>query len=642
MKACKSCLNLWRPRVSCVTFNSHRITGWTIKPTDPTENDGSSLLWEVELVRDVTLEDDRDALEPVLKHPSAEETDDYIEYKRVRKEMLHKVREEIRTGIPATVHQTPPPLPAPEKPSVTIQSSPMSPKTETPFFVVGDYCLLRESVLPGSPESPPLTRTAFFQPPPSPRVQTGPASRPDRTTSAQPRSLTVPHNLHKSLSTIGIETKRKKTNTPKKADQTPKPPENDGNMTTKEPSARLKSAKDSKNSFAKSFTRIFSDGAHDSDTPESPFGSVFPIDHEPSSYPFDDGDDDDDDDDDDATPVPPPPPKPLLPQLDTPADSSDANPAYRQVHWGKQPGSSAATRNKKHRNASATGGGGDEPLPKSRHHRRRDRAVYEAFDREECPEPRLLLAALNEVWDDCEQPEYPDMVLEEPAVYESNSGYSGGFGEMSRSEDYLRRIPPGGIDVGRFIAQQAAVVASGGGGSGNAGRVPLNPMRRSWHGGDEDSDEHADRAHGIGRVLREMSESSAAALSSSAVAASPGSIIARRQRLSTGSSDSSVSERGGGGSGLVGARRSSLSAFDTRMPSWGLEDGARGAGRSSRRPTIVRFSGMFNRQSLQETVDEAVDEGKEAEEDRENKRKGKERGEKDKSPGKTEELEFLF
>lgn len=626
-----------------MTSNSHRITGWTIKPTNPTENDGSSLLWEVELVRDASLEDDRDTLEPILKHPSAEETDDYMEYKRIRKEMLHKVREEIRTGIPATVPQTPPPLATPEKASVTIQSPHMSPKTETSFFVVGDYCLLREPVLPGSPESPPLTRTPFFQPPSSPRVQTGPVFRPDRTTSTQPRSLTVPQNLRKSLSTINAETKGKKTNTLKKTGQKPMPPENDGDMTTKEPSARSTSTKDNKNSFAKSFTRIFSDGARDSDTPESPFGSVFPLDHEPSSYPFDAADDDDDD----ATLVPLPPPIPSFPQLNASEDSSDANPAYRQVHWGKQPDSSTA-RKEKHRNASAAGGnGGDEPLPKSRDHRRRDRAVYEAFDREECPEPRLLLAALNEVWDDCEQPEYPDMVLEEPTAYESNSGYSGGFGEMSRSEDYLRRIPPGGIDVGRFIAQQAAVVASGGGSSssssGDAGRRPLSPMRRSWHGGDEGSGEHAGRAHGIGRVLREMSESSAASLSSAAAAvAAPESIIARRQRLSTGSSDSSVSERGGGGSGIVGARRSSLSAFDTRMPSWGLEDGARGAGRSLRRPTIVRFSGMFNRQSLQETVDEAVDEGKEVEEDREDKRKEKEREKKDKSPGKTEELGFLF
>ncbi|KAL1642974.1 hypothetical protein SLS58_005216 [Diplodia intermedia] len=605
--------SLWAPRTG-IRYEG-LTTGWTIKPADPAENGGSNLVWEIGLERDYTLEDE-DAQISSLKHPTAEETDDYMEYKRYRKEMLHKVRERILTGIPAKIPSSSPAPPAiPEMPAIEIQSPPMSPKTEMPVFV-GDYCLMRELVLPGSPETPPLTRTSFFQPPPSLRAQTGPA-KPQRETQPQPRSLTVPQNPRKSRSNLSADARAQKPRGEKKsATPSQKMPDISAKSSIKDFARAPPGSRDSKNSIAKSFTRIFSDGAFDKDIPESPFGSVLAgyDNGEPSSYPFD-------------QPLPIPS---LPPSATTSASASvggstppsekgsnyNKNPILRQVHWGTIADANNVSA-RQHPSLST-----NKPKQgKPRHRQRRDRAVYEAFDRQaESADPRLLLAALDEVWDECAEPEYPDMVLEEPAVYESSSGYSGGFGsdgggigigsggpaQRSRSDDYMLRIPPGGVDVERFIAQQAA------GGDGGGAALADPGARRSWHGGDEPGGAASSSAHEIGSRLREMAESSAAGPDNMARLQS--------QRLSSGSASASGSI-GAGGSGAWVApdnrrRRSSLGAFDSRMPSWTPEDagGMAALSRRLRRPTIVLFSGRFKRQSLEETVDEVVDEGVSVEE----------------------------
>lgn len=588
--------------------------------------------------RDRGLEDEHSQMS-ALKHPTAEETDDYMEYKRVRKEMLHKVREGILTGIPAKIPETPPAVPViSEKPGITIQSPPMSPKTEIPSFV-GDYCLMRDPVLPGSPESPPLSRTSFFQPAPSPRAKTGPAVKQEREKQPQARSLTVPQNLRKSRSNVSTDSRAKKSQgeaTSKKASQNP--PDNGVKTSVKDFARPQFGGRDAKGSIAKSFTRIFSDGAQDSDIPESPFGSVL-ADYdngEPSSFPFDKQ----------PTVSSPPPITPLPPSSTTQSSdilppekssgssSNNNNPILRQVHWGT-PADDPSAKDLRQLSTDKL------KREKSRHHQRRDRAVYEAFDRQaESADPRLLLAALNEVWDDCAEPEYPDMVLEEPMAYESSSGYLGGYGgdgpagrggsqsqsgggssgsgsssggggggggaraQRSRSDDYMLRIPPGGIDVARFIAQQAAGEESDDGGGGVRASTGA---RKSWPLGDDaGTSSPPSSVHEIRSVLREMSESSATSTED----------VARResQRLSS-SSASTSSSSGGSVSGPSRRRRSSLGAFDSRMPTWTPDEGGSAMSRRARRPTIVRFSGMFKRQSLEETVDEVVDEGAAGEEE---------------------------
>lgn len=603
------------------------------------------MIWEIELERDRGLEDEYSQMS-ALKHPTAEETDDYMEYKRVRREMLHKVREGILTGIPAKIPETPPAVHlVSEKPGITIQSPPMSPKTEIPSFV-GDYCLMRDPVLPGSPESPPLSRTSFFQPAPSTRAKTGPAVKQEREKQPQARSLTVPQNLRKSRSNVSTDSRAKKSQgeaTSKKASQHLL---DNGVRTSVKDFARPQfGGRDAKGGIAKSFTRIFSDGAQDSDIPESPFGSVL-ADYdngEPSSFPFDKQ----------PTVSSPPPIAPLPPSSTTqsndiqPAEkssgssnsnSSNNNPILRQVHWGT-PAEDPSAKDLRQLSTDRL------KREKSRHHQRRDRAVYEAFDRQaESADPRLLLAALNEVWDDCAEPEYADMVLEEPMAYESSSGYLGGYGgegpagrggsqsqsgggggggnsgsgnssgggggaaraQRSRSDDYMLRIPPGGIDVARFIAQQATGEEIDDGGGSSGGVRASTGARKSWPLGDDAGTSSPSSVHEIRSVLREMSESSATSTED----------VARResQRLSS-SSASTSSSSGGSVSGPSRRRRSSLGAFDSRMPTWTPDEGGSAMSRGARRPTIVRFSGMFKRQSLEETVDEVVDEGAAGEEE---------------------------
>ncbi|KAF9638888.1 hypothetical protein BFW01_g9785 [Lasiodiplodia theobromae] len=628
--------SLWAPRSGMRYEGLHKTTGWTIKPISPAENDGFNLIWEIELERDRGLEDEYSQMS-ALKHPTAEETDDYMEYKRVRREMLHKVREGILTGIPAKIPETPPAVPVlSEKP--------------------GDYCLMRDPVLPGSPESPPLSRTSFFQPAQSPRAKTGPAVKQEREKQPQARSLTVPQNLRKSRSNVSTDSRAKKSQgeaTSKKASQ--HPPDNGVKTSVKDFARPQFGGRDAKGSIAKSFTRIFSDGAQDSDIPESPFGSVL-ADYdngEPSSFPFDK-----------QPVVSSPPPITPLPPSSTAQSSymppappekssgSSSNPILRQVHWGTPAGDPYSAKDDLRQLST-----GRLKREKSRHHQRRDRAVYEAFDRQaESADPRLLLAALNEVWDDCAEPEYPDMVLEEPMAYESSSGYQGGYGgegaavaagrggggsqsqsgggggsgsgsgssssggaraQRSRSDDYMLRIPPGGIDVARFIAQQAAGEESDDGGSSSSVRPGGTGARKSWPLGDDAAGTSSPSSvHEIRSVLREMSESSATSTED----------VARResQRLSSSSASTSSSSGGSSISGPSRRRRSSsLGAFDSRMPTWTPDEGGGSAvSRRARRPTIVRFSGMFKRQSLEETVDEVVDEGAAGEEEEEEGGKG--------------------
>ncbi|EOD45489.1 hypothetical protein UCRNP2_7789 [Neofusicoccum parvum UCRNP2] len=402
--------------------------------------------------------------------------------------------------------------------------------------------------------------------------------------------LTVPQNLRKSLSPINADVRGKSVS---------RKPDNPSSCPTTADKDRSKSAKDTsfanngkeaKSSLAKSFTRIFSDGALDiADIPESPFGSTFDDDdtnhNEFTSYPFD------------MTPLPSHP-------IDT-----FSHPILRQIKWGSAPRDLAA----------------NPPTPKSVSRRRRDRAVYEAFSRQgRPPDPRLLLAAIDDIADDVAEPEYPDMVLEEPTVRESHSGYAGfraGSGESGRetraadqrSDDYMRRIPPGGIDLARFTAQQEA--ACGGGAGRKDGRF-------------DDGDEAGGH---VGRMLRELSAASSPG--GGAAAAADAGMAERRRH----------SGRLASVGGEKGARRSSLSAFDTRMPgpSAVMEDGvARFAPAKGgvRRPTIVRFSGMFKRQSLEETVDEVFDEGAAAEEEEKKKNRKKKEKENDGGSGSVEQL----
>jgi len=64
------------------------VTGWIVKPCEPKDNEGVSVLFLIKLER----EPGQMPMEEVMKHPTAEEVDDYKEYKRLRRvqrELLH-------------------------------------------------------------------------------------------------------------------------------------------------------------------------------------------------------------------------------------------------------------------------------------------------------------------------------------------------------------------------------------------------------------------------------------------------------------------------------------------------------------------------------------------------------------------------
>lgn len=617
------------------------VIGWTIKPINPAENNGHGLLWEVEFERD-RRNDDEQSRVAAMKHPLAEETDDYVEYKRVRKELLRTVRNELVSGISTDdIPPTPPSPGGPENPTVTVQSPPMSPRTEQQMF---DYGILPEPELPASGlEGPPPLRTPFFhlppssrspyiQPSPSPRSQAGPFARPDHERPASPRQsrgLTVPQSVRQSISAINPDARASKNN--KNTLLLPPPPP----------------SREYRGSITRSISRIFSDGAADSpNVPESPFGSTYitntnydgnnisPKD-EPS-YPFDT-------------------PSPLRhPRQHSTLAEPKPHPILRQPQWGIL--TTTTTNNSSNRDAAdpATDNA-DSSWPLHLTHvvrRRRARAVYEAFahQNQDCPpDARLVLAALNAVWHDAAEPEYPDMVLEESAYERAGrQGYSfggglekrgsyvgltsssasvGGFGSNyynssgyysvnaaavggrtgSWSSVATSRVSPRGSRVGDELVRRRLSLSAAadvgmqvlllqqqlqqpprlqlqeGGGGGRAGRGHW--VKRSWSSGDADAAAAAAASRGGDHP---------------SAGSSPDSAVALRW-LNGGS--------GGGDGGKVAARRRrSASVVESRRSA--------GDGNRSRRPTIVRFSGMFKRQNLDDTVDEGVDEASAEEEER--------------------------
>ncbi|KAK8177750.1 hypothetical protein IWX90DRAFT_492879, partial [Phyllosticta citrichinensis] len=76
--------SLWSPSCGIRYDGIHKVTGWTVKPVDPNSNQGHGIAWEITLER-VEEEVGQESLEETLKHPNAEETDDYMEYKRMRR-----------------------------------------------------------------------------------------------------------------------------------------------------------------------------------------------------------------------------------------------------------------------------------------------------------------------------------------------------------------------------------------------------------------------------------------------------------------------------------------------------------------------------------------------------------------------------
>ncbi|KAJ9638348.1 hypothetical protein H2201_002732 [Coniosporium apollinis] len=72
--------SLWAPRTGIRYDGQYKVVGWTIRPPKPTEDVSSSVIWEVTLER----EPGQALMEDVLRHPLADEVDDYMEYKRIR------------------------------------------------------------------------------------------------------------------------------------------------------------------------------------------------------------------------------------------------------------------------------------------------------------------------------------------------------------------------------------------------------------------------------------------------------------------------------------------------------------------------------------------------------------------------------
>lgn len=120
--------------VSLLTVNSYRVVGWTIRPPRPTD-DRSSIIWEVMLERDL----DQTPMEDVLRHPLADEVDDYMEYKRIRNLDREQLRLLMRSQTQRDSLVTQP------RPRRTLSKIPSV--SATPAFTTPDW----------DPQPPPLT-----------------------------------------------------------------------------------------------------------------------------------------------------------------------------------------------------------------------------------------------------------------------------------------------------------------------------------------------------------------------------------------------------------------------------------------------------------------------------------------------------
>ncbi|KAK7535064.1 uncharacterized protein J3D65DRAFT_604485 [Phyllosticta citribraziliensis] len=478
--------SLWSPSCGIRYDGIHKVTGWTVKPVDPSSNQGHGIAWEITLER-VEEQDGQESFEETLKHPNAEETDDYMEYKRMRR----GVRDQVHTELSQAVTPT---QPVPDTPIFEIaQSPPMSPMAELPTTLVSPS--LQEPTAKPASGSP---RRKSIAPPPSPGPTSGPGFRTEREPStASPRTLTASSALRKSLSTNNPRKKSEMASSRLRADSGAGrgSPNHAGGRVDRRSSRN--SAKGPRN-FARSISRLF-DGQVD-EVPESPFGSTV---EKPSYFPL---------------------------TKSQPEEDGEGNktPFLRQPEWGNP--------------EPETPG----PAEKSRSRKRRDRAVYEALEKADFPEPSLFLAALNEVWDDFEDPEYPDMVLED---MDSKKRLD--------SDNYLLRIPPGGIDLYKFFTQQA----------GEDEFFGRHFSTNSEGSGRVNSE--SEHSHEIGGVLRDMS-------------------FEKRRRVSIASCMSDRSTRSS--AGLDMARITDEAHFN----------------KVAMRPGIVRFGTMtmLKRQSVMENVDE--------------------------------------
>ncbi|KAK8190137.1 uncharacterized protein BKA78DRAFT_353593 [Phyllosticta capitalensis] len=475
--------SLWSPSCGIRYDGIHRVTGWTIRPGDPTANDGHNLIWEISFERDMTQDEGQDSFEQTLKHPTAEEADDYMEYKRMRRALRDQLQTELSQAMT-------PSQPVPDAPIFEItQSPPTSPMAELPTRLI----LPSPSETPKpSSDSPP--RRKSIAPPPSPGHVPNVGYRTEREPStASPRTLTASSAFRKSLSTTNPRKKSDMATSRLRADSGA----GRGSPTKVDRRSSKQSTKGPRN-FARSISRLF-DGAVD-EIPESPFGSAM---EKPSYFPI---------------------------TKSQPEEDGEGNktPFLRQPEWGDP--------------TPETPG----PAEKSRSRKRRDRAVYEALEKSDFPEPSLFLAALNEVWDDCEEPEYPDMVLED---VDSK--------RRLNSDSYLLRIPPGGIDLYKFFTQQA----------GEDEFFGRHLSTNSEGSGRVNSE--SEHSHEIGGVLRDMS-------------------FEKRRRVSIASCMSDRSTRSS--AGLDMGRITDEAHFN----------------KVAMRPGIVRFGTMtmMKRQSIMENVDE--------------------------------------
>ncbi|KAF2087127.1 hypothetical protein K490DRAFT_57197 [Saccharata proteae CBS 121410] len=331
--------SMWAPRAGIRYDGLHMITGWTIKPVNPLENDGYSIVWEIGLMRDPS-QDRMEASEETLKHPISEEIDDYTEYKE-------------------------------------IESASPSPTSIQPPSFLG---------VPGLYDLPPID-----QPTSAPsRSSTMNMYGPERVSSTQnlrgTRSKT--QSLRKTLSTKSAL--KEAEGGPKRghADRTSSHQGSIAGFPGTDSSVKMT------RTLTRSIQRMF-DGASQEDVPRSPFSGT---DNEPEDSPL-------------FTSQPTEmiqvdgSKRPILNNPEWGVESEeeiDAEALAQSEQAGLIEGSTGKSREDK-----------NGRVKKNLRQMKWERRMYETLARQDDPDRVLYAIALDEIWDDLEEPEYPDMVLEE-------------------------------------------------------------------------------------------------------------------------------------------------------------------------------------------------------------------------------------
>ncbi|KAF2138130.1 uncharacterized protein K452DRAFT_321479 [Aplosporella prunicola CBS 121167] len=366
--------SLWAPRSGIRYEGLYKVTGWTVRPASAAENKGESIVWLINLERDTESHTD-DEWTAVLNHPSAEETDDYVEYKRIRKEVRDGLRDDLTQNIP--------PTPEPESPlEVDLMLSPMS---EAPNFWDGRQSPPKPTMPPMPPMPPmPAILTPEQSPPPllpnkppfvftPPRdITASPASRPNKLEEAvmqQSRTMAVAKALRK---TMGEPRARKSDTMGVRKSRSGSQADLKGFSISRHGSLRSR--------LTKPVAKML-DGQFDRDQTDSP--------------PSDEGQEEE---------LPSPSNDSQLNELDTLLEAhldsllKQDKPRldFRASKWERRRGKDA-------RSLEMT------KLPIDT---LRDRVHFETLERQEDTEARQRLEALKEVWADCASPGYPDMVLE--------------------------------------------------------------------------------------------------------------------------------------------------------------------------------------------------------------------------------------